>query len=412
MNIVVKSRMMLVLGGFLLALGVSGCATVRHAVPVGLSESAVIPGMPEIRGYTSTSNSPIQASLVESLKQEGKDDYPVSAEGVKTYPILAISGGSANGAYGAGLLKGWGKHGDRPVFKIVTGVSTGAITAPLAFLGPEYDDILENIYTTVSTKDVMSGKGPLQILFGDSLASNKKLEKYIRMVATPEILKKIAEEHMRGRRLFVGTVNLDAQKFVIWDMGAIAVRGDEKLFEDVIIASSSIPIAFPPKYFQVEANGKKYDEMHVDGGTMTQVFGIFGISRFLRPAVVKAGFDPAKIRAKTYIIRNGYISSRHMSVKDTLGAIASRSMDTMIDCQALGDLYRMFAHAKERGADYNLAYIPPDFQPESKEMFDKLEMKKLFNKGYEDGLKGYDWHKAPPGWTQNDTKYSEEDLVD
>jgi hypothetical protein len=379
-------------------------------VPPALTEKAIIPGMPEIRGYAFMEDSPIQISLLESLKQEGKDDYPVSADGVKTYPILAISGGSANGAYGAGLLKGWSKAGTRPVFKVVTGVSTGAITAPLAFLGSEYDNLVEEIYTTVSTKDVMRPKMPFAVIFSDSLASNKPLEKYIRMIATPEILKKIAEEHLRGRRLYVGTVNLDAQKFVVWDMGAIAIRGDEKLFEDVIIASSSIPIAFPPVYFHVEADGKKYDEMHVDGGTMTQVFGLFGISRYLGPAVKKAGFDPTKIKGKTYVIRNGYVSSRNQSVKDTLSAIASRSIDTMVDSQAIGDIYRMFAHARMRGADYNLAYIPADLVPENKEMFDKHEMRRLFARGYDDALKGYDWQKAPPGWSEDEKKNQGENL--
>lgn len=385
----------------------SGCATVRHAVPQALVEKAVIPNMPDVRGYLTADDGPIQRSLLASLKQEGKDDYPVSADGVKTYPILAISGGSANGAYGAGLLKGWSKAGDRPLFKVVTGVSTGAITAPLAFLGSDYDGLLEELYTKVSTKDVLRFKRPLAALLGDSLATNKPLEKYIRKIATPEILKKIAQEHMRGRRLLIGTANLDAQKFVVWDMGAIALKGDEKLFEDVIIASASIPIAFPPMYFKVEADGKKYDEMHVDGGTITQVFGLFGVSRYLKPVAIKAGIDPSKLKGKTYVIRNGYISSRYQPVKDTLSAIASRSMDTMIDAQAVGDIYRMFAHARKRGADYNLAYIPADVVPEAKEMFDKREMRKLFDRGYEDAVKGYDWHKAPPGWSEDEKNTSD-----
>jgi hypothetical protein len=401
---VINTRRMLLVCMIPVVFIVSGCATVRHAVPPDLVTKAIIPGMPEVRGYLTLDDSPIQQSLIESLKQEGKDDYPVSPDGVKTYPILAISGGSANGAYGAGLLKGWSKAGTRPMFKVITGVSTGAITAPLAFLGPEYDSQLEELYTSVSTRDVMRQKGPLGALFSDSLASNKPLEKYIRKISSPEILKKIASEHLRGRRLLIGTANLDAQKFVIWDMGAIAARGDEKLFEDVIIASSSIPIAFPPVYFHVEAGGKKYDEMHVDGGTITQVFGLFGASRFLKPAVIKAGIDPSKIKGKSYIIRNGYVSSRYQAVKDTLSAIASRSMDTMIDAQAVGDIYRMFAHANKRGADYNLAYIPADVLPEGKEMFDKRQMRKLFDRGYEDAARGYDWHKAPPGWVEDEKK--------
>lgn len=395
-----KRRIIAALSIFAVALIPSGCATLRHPVPPGLVTQAVIPGMPDIRGYAMAAG-PIANSLIESLKQEKEGDYPVSSDGVKTYPTLAISGGSANGAYGAGLLKGWSASGTRPMFKVVTGVSTGAITAPLAFLGKDYDGTLEELYTGVSTKDILSFKGPLRALFSDSLASNKPLERYVRRIATPEILKKIAEEHLRGRRLFVGTVNLDAQRFVVWDMGAIALKGDERLFEDVILASASIPIAFPPKYFHVEADGKKYDEMHVDGGTITQVFGLYGIAKFLKPVVEKAGIDPSRIKGRNYIIRNGYVLARYHAVKDTLSAIASRSMDTMIDAQAIGDVYRMFAFANKRGADYNLAYIPADLTPGGREMFDKKEMRRLFDRGYQDALKGYDWHKAPPGWSGN-----------
>ena len=382
---------------------VSGCAGIRHAVPKDLVAKAQIVGMPNIRSFANVheGENAIQKSLLDSIKQEKDSDYPANWQGVKLYPILALSGGSANGAYGAGLLKGWSEEGSRPKFKVVTGVSTGSLIAPFAFLGTGYDSTLENLYTSISTKDVMTQKDPVSIILGDSLASNRPLARKIASMVTDDIFTKIAEEHKKGRRLFVGTVNLDAQRFVVWDMGAIASLGTpeaKKLFQKVLLASAAIPIAFPPVIFKVEAEGKLYDEMHVDGGTGAQVFALYGLTTGLGETVRSMGLDPAKYRSDTYIVRNGWMSSRYQPVKDDLQSISSRALDTLTDAQALGDAYRMYALAKERGVEYNLAYIPEDFIPQNKEQFDRKEMIRLFNRGYEDTRKGYQWHKEPPGF--------------
>ncbi len=380
----------------------SGCATVtRHAVPSGLFNKAELAGMPGVRTFYGVTNASFQKDILESFYQEGKNDYPVSAKGVKTYPFLFISGGAANGAYGAGLLKGWSESGTRPFFKVVTGVSTGALTAPYAFLGKDYDGKDEDLYTKVSTKDIMKFKGPIRILLGDSLASNKPLEKYIDEIVSPEILKKIAAEHMRGRRLYVGTTNMDAQRFVVWNMGAIALKGDRELFEKVLLASAAIPVTFPPVFFHVEADGKKYDEMHADGGTSSQVFSLYNMTGDLRPVAEAAGIDIMKIRADEYVIRNGYVTANWQEVKDDIGSIVGRTFDTIIDRQAVGDLYKIYLYAKERGESFYLAYIPPDFIPEGKEMFDPKEMRRLFDRGYQDAVKGYAWHATPPGFEED-----------
>ena len=381
----------------------SGCATVRHAVPHDLVTKAQIEGMSDIRSFAGEENSVIEKSLIESVKEEKPDDYPVDKDGVKTYPILALSGGAANGAYGAGFLKGWSENGSRPKFKVVTGVSTGALIAVLAFLGPEYDEALEKLYTTMSTKDVMTGKGPIRILLGDSLASDRPFVRQITLLMTDDLVKRIADEHKKGRRLFVGTAYLDAQKFVVWDMGAIASYGtpeSKKLFRKVLLASASIPVTFPPVIFKVNANGNVYDEMHVDGGTITQVFALYGLTSGLSGAARAAGLiniDMSKYKSKTYIIRNGWMSSRYQPTKDDLLSISSRAFDTLIDAQAGGDTYRLYTFAKEKGADFNLAYIPNDLIPQNKELFDTKEMKRIFARGYKDAKEGYQWCKEPPG---------------
>jgi predicted acylesterase/phospholipase RssA len=369
----------------------------RHPVPPDLIDKARIGNMDEVRIVLGEHNTRMQESLLVSAKQESAEDFPQGPDGVRVYPVLAISGGGANGAYGAGLLKGWSKEGSRPVFKIVTGVSTGAISAPFAFLGKEYDDELEKCYTTMSTKDVMANKLPFMILFGDSFASNAPLIRTISRIVTPDLLAKIAAEHRSGRRLLVGTANLDAQRFVIWDMGAIACRGDVELFRKVIVASAAIPMIFPPTIFHVEADGKMYDELHVDGGTLTQVFTTYKLLDGMGEAAKSLNIDPSKVKSKLYIIRNGYMSPVYKKVKDNLTSLSERSFDTIIDAQGVGDTYRIYTFMKTRGNDYNLAFIPPDFKQDCKEMFDPKDMKRLFDRGYEDAVGGYKWHKAPPG---------------
>jgi hypothetical protein len=180
-------------------------------------------------------------------------------------------------------------------------------------------------------------------------------------------------------------------------MGAIACRGDAALFRKVILASAAIPMIFPPSVFHVEVDGRSYDELHADGGTLTQVFSTYKLLEGMAGAAKSLGIDPSKIKGKLYIIRNGYMSPTYKKVKDNLSSLAQRSFDMIIDAQGLGDAYRIYVFTKERGNDYNLAFIPHDFKQNSSEMFDPKDMKRLFDRGYEDAVHGYNWRKVPPG---------------
>ena len=189
--------------------------------------------------------------------------------------FLAISGGGDNGAYGAGFLNGWTAAGTRPEFKVVTGISTGALIAPFAFLGPKYDHVLEKVYTTSSQKDIFKKRGIAAWLFGDSMADTRPLASVIESYVTRALLDEIAAEYAKGRILLVGTTNLDSLEPVIWNMTAIAASQDPRavpLFRSILLASASIPGAFPPVMIDVNLDGAKYQEMHVDGGTIAQVF--------------------------------------------------------------------------------------------------------------------------------------------
>jgi hypothetical protein len=354
--------------------------------------------MPDVRTFADEFSASIQEDVIQSAKQEPKGAYEMR-KGKKVYPILAISGGAANGAYGAGLLKGWTASGTRPNFKVISGISTGALIAPFAFLGSDYDYMLEEFYTTIGTKDVMRSKGVLGMLFSDSFASNKPLANIINEMVTPEMLEAIAAEHQKGKRLYVGTTNLDAQRLVLWDMGQIAMIGNNEaveLFRKVLLASAAIPGAFPPAFFEVEVDGEKFEEMHVDGSTVTQVFSIFGVLQGAQDEAQKRGIIKNKVEVDLYVIRNGYIHPTWQQVKDNIPSIAERSLDTVINANGLGDIFRIHSLSKQRGANFYYTYIPREGESVAEEMFDPKEMKRLFYMGYEKAKAGYPWKTELP----------------
>ena len=258
----------------LLVMLVQGCATLRTQAPLpaALENDVQVAGFPEdVRAWADQPSEGFTRSALESIQEErnayGEDSL------TKPLAFLALSGGGDNGAFGAGVLCGWTKHGDRPRFKLVTGISTGALIAPFAFLGSEYDDDLK-VYTMVTQAEIFRRKSLLTVLWRESLADTRPLADLIARHIDEPVLQAIAREHKKGRRLFIGTTQLDAQRLVIWNMGAIAASGHQdalQLFRKVVLASASIPGVFPPQYIKVEAKGRTYTEMHVDGGTMAQV---------------------------------------------------------------------------------------------------------------------------------------------
>lgn len=379
----------------------SGCASARHATPPDLLSSARVSGMQDIRAFSGIPSDSFKKDFVELLKHEKKEgSFLFESNSKQNFYMLAISGGAANGAYGAGLLNGWSKAGTRPVFRIVTGISTGAVSAPMAFLGSKYDGKLKEFYTKYSTKDIARLRFPLIGIFSNSFVSVRPLEHLIEYYFDAELLKQIAIEYKKGRRLYVGTANLDAQQLVIWDMGKIASIGDDKalkLFRKVILASASIPIAFPPVYLNAEANDKTYDEMHVDGSVIKQVFFLYDVLRGFDKAVKENNLDTSRIKYAIYVIRNGYVDPLYKEVPDRLSAIAERAVDTVMNAQSIGDLYQLYVFTENSGGDFNLAYIPKTHVPKAKEFFDPVEMKELFDLGFNEGLEGYSWKKAPPG---------------
>jgi hypothetical protein len=306
---------------------------------------------------------------------------------------LAISGGGANGAFGAGLLCGWTAAGTRPEFKVVTGISTGALSAPFAFLGSKHDAPLKEVYTKTSTRDLMTPRSILAALFSDALMDTAPMWRMSRHYFNEAMMQEIAKEYARGRILLIGTTNLDSQRGVIWNIGAIAASGNPRaleLFRSILIASAAIPAAFPPVMIDVEAEGQPYQEMHVDGGAMAQVF--------LYPPSFKVDSGDIQRERRVYIIRNGRLDPRWTDVQRRTLKIAERAIDSLIQTQGFGDLYRMYLTSRRDDVDFNLAFIPAEFSLKPKEGFDPVYMGQLFDLAYHAASDGYTWSKTPPGY--------------
>lgn len=297
--------------------------------------------------------------------------------------VLVLSGGGQNGAFGAGYLNGWTDRGNRPEFEIVTGVSTGALIAPLAFLGPKYDADLRRFYTTVSTKDILKRNFIGGILGGSALTNSEPLAELIAEYVTPDFLNKVAREHQSGRRLALITTNIEAQRPVIWDMGQIAEVGTPQalhLFRSIMLASASIPGAFPPVRIDVSANGKSYSELHVDGATTTNIF--------LAPFDLTVSDISPKRKARFYILTNGKYLPEYKPIKVKTLSIASRAISTMVKYITKADVQRLRLLASRTGSELRFISIPNDFAFESSETFDESYMNALFDFGYAAGLSG------------------------
>jgi predicted patatin/cPLA2 family phospholipase len=384
----------------LLALLVSACGSLerREAVPEQAVQRAQIPGIANARFWPMSDNSAIVAEALVSLDKEQAARQQDGETGpLPPVAYLAISGGGDNGAFGAGLLNGWSARGDRPQFKVVTGVSTGGLIAPFAFLGSDYDDELSQVYTSVTQKDIFNRRSMLAALTEDGLGDTTPLYELIGKFVDDKFLAAVAEAYRRGRFLFIGTTNLDAQQPVIWNMGAIAAANTPEsadLFHRIMLASASIPGAFSPVMIDVEVDEVQYQEMHVDGGTMAQVF--------LYPPAISTEMDARNLQnireRRAYILRNARLDSNWSSVERSTVTITGKAIATLLQSQGFGDLYRIYLTTQEDGVDYNLAYIGSDFNAEHREEFDALYMRKLYDYAFEKAVNGYPWDKVPPGY--------------
>lgn len=370
-----------------------GCAAPihRHVVPQELVGAVHVEEMPaEIRDWGDQPSPVLRKSLADAY---GGTTSPRDADAPAD--VLAISGGGSNGAYAAGLLCGWTASGTRPSFRVVTGVSVGALLAPLAFLGSAYDGRLREMTEGARDDAIYRKKGLLTAILSDALADNTPLARYVARFIDETVLRAVADEHAKGRRLFIATTNLDAKRPVIWDMGAIASSGSPRalaVFREVIVASAAVPVAFPPTYVRVEHGGQHYDEMHVDGGVTEQII-LYG------SWVAVADLPPRpNARPPTYyVIRNGKLTADWRPVAPDIPSIAQNALGRLIQAQAVGDLWQAYLTCQRDGLTFHLAWIPDDVVIPDDVGFDSRTIVMLFNRAYALARTGYPWADRPPG---------------
>lgn len=405
----VKARVKGLVACFML-IAVQGCATeaIRNPVPQKLVEQAHVPGLAAARfWYDEKAGKPEQALRRLGLS---KLSSTVSTRGRQPeVNYLALSGGADDGAYGAGLLVGWSQSGGRPAFDVVTGISAGALIAPFAYLGRNYDRHLRAMWFAYSADDLYRSDPVAGLLGGPALADSSPLAELIAKHVDANLLAAIAREHRKGRLLLVGTTNLDTQRLAIWNMGAIAASNHPRalsLFREVLLASSAVPGLFPPVRINVDAGGFEREEMHVDGGVSAQVF-LLPVNVTFRD-LDELQSSPA--RHRIFVIRNAMLAPAYKAVSASVFPISERSLSTLILNQSMADVQRIYLQAIRDGAEYNLAMIPGEFSHPRPQPFDKEYMAALFQLGFEKARRGDTWMKKPPGLPVDSTSTVRERL--
>jgi Patatin-like phospholipase len=381
----------------LVSVAISATAEQRTPYTEAELENAIPMGIPGVRAWADAPLSVLKTQLANLGPL--LTGQPIS--------MLALSGGGEHGAYGAGLLCGWSESGHRPTFDIVTGVSTGALMSPFAFLGSKYDDRLKALYTQMTFHSVFSGN-PFLGLFGQGLYSTAPLQRVVASQVDQKMLDDIATAYRNGRRLFVITTNLDAQRPVLWNMGALAASGHPQaleLFRKVLVASASVAGAFDPVYIDAEANGHHFKEMHVDGGT---AYPLFAVPVRLLAATGEgeghdsgeggghSGKDGGHSGGQIYVIINNNLDPNFTVTKPKTFNIAARAFNTLVKSSFYDTILNSYVFAKDEGYTFNLAYIPNSFEVKSVGLVDQKYMLALFDLGHAEGVHGDAWQHTPP----------------
>jgi len=301
--------------------------------------------------------------------------------------ILALSGGGADGAFGAGALVGLTRSALRPKFSVVTGVSAGALIAPYAFLGPDWDDQLAEIYTSGHAEHLLQSRG-LGVLFGSSVYSGTPLVQLVDRYATDALIQAVAREASTGRLLLVATTDVSTGEPVIWDLGSIAMNGGvgaRALFRDVLVASASVPGLFPPVVIRVQEQQALYDEVHVDGAVSAPFFVPLA---FVEPT--RDASAPSQ-GAAVYVIVDGRLSEQSAPIRLRARSILSRSVSTGLNHMLRTTLELTATDAELEGAQFKFAAIPVAYPQLNSFDFSTPTMRSLFQYGYKCAQAGRLW---------------------
>ena len=335
----------------------------------------------------------LRASLGSSLLKKYQDANDTNI----TYNILAISGGGSHGAYGVGLLNGWHKKGNMPKFDVVTGISTGSIIASFIFIGGDKIEHIAKIYTSIKTSDIYHYNF-FKVFGGASITSTQAFKEIIKKEITPQILDAVAKEYKNGRRLYVGTTNIDAGKFVVWDMGAIAASNHPnklQLYRDVIYASCAIPGIFDPQYFKIKYQQKEYSQLHIDGGMYAHVFMIGLLENWREILNVQ---DAKKFNVNVYVIGNRkyrYLNSHEALSNDSainiLINVSKHSVDLLYD----RSLYRLYRACETKGFNFYYKGIDDDIKLNSyPHQFIPEDMALLYKTAFDEAKTKIKWQRV------------------
>ncbi|WP_010429586.1 patatin-like phospholipase family protein [Vibrio cyclitrophicus] len=306
--------------------------------------------------------------------------------------ILALSGGGANGAFGAGILIGLEESGQLKDYSIVTGISAGALMAPFVFIGGDAFSKMKEVMLNINDKSVLGKKNFLNTVFKDAFTDGEHLYQFIAEAFPEPMIEQIATQHRSGKRLFIGTTHFDSGELVIWNVGAIAnseMPNKSELIYKVLAASASIPGVFPPQFINVEHEGVIFEELHVDGGLATQVF--FNPSNFDYQQISDSlGLETSP---QLDIIRNGSLKAPYHSLRDKGLDLVAKSVSSLTLAQTRGDLYRMKYICEINNIDMQFTYMEQDFSyaKRTKDMFDEHYLLTIYKYGYHKATRGKPW---------------------
>src|ERR1700733_6659054 len=303
--------------------------------------------------------------------------------------ILALSGGGAGGAFGAGAVAGLTHTGMRPEFDVVTGVSAGALVAPYAFLGPSWDAQLLDAFTGIAGDNLLQSRG-LGVIFGSSVYSGRPLRQLVDAYVTDEMIQAVAREAAKGRLLLVATTDVASGESVVWDLGAIAKNGGSSaraLICDVLVASASVPGMFPPVIIRVAEGGTNDDQAHVDGAAT--------VPFFVPPALLQTAGHARGARTAVFVIVDGSLSAGAQTTRLTARAILSRSIRVGLDHLLMTTLQLTAATAQLEGADLEYSSLPADYPLPDAFDFSARTRGPLFHYAYQCAESGRLWTALP-----------------
>lgn len=371
----------------------SGASTAlrRRLVLLGLSGTALAACAGDLLNmhaqYFGTQTDPLEGLRFDARSSSDLWERHLHAPSMSSAPnILALSGGGEDGAFGAGLLVGWSTTHKRPDSDLVTGISTGALIAPFAFLGSTHDGALRQIFTQYGADDLIRSRG-MPSIFGDAIYNTAPLAHLLARYTPAEVIDAVAAKHDTGARLLIMTSNLDTSQAVVWNMGLIAKSGQYHLFREVMRASAALPGLFPPVDLEYVIDGQTFQESHVDGGLNMQVL-----------AVPPARVDDESQRSRgghLYMLINNTLRPAPQHVPRTVIGISQHALTLMIRSSAAATVDAAHYFTQQAGLELSVASIAADadidFDPS--ERFSQAYMQSVFAHGFERATQNRAWVK-------------------